>query len=87
MDSARARTQRRTGRKRTRAHAEARAERRRNSAEKIPATGAPAVGGDWAGGVGPEPVAASFAQRIDALHGETGQILHAISPSGRQFRM
>lgn len=65
------------------AHAEARAERRRDVAEKITAAGAAAVVGDGSGGVGAEPVAASFAERIDTLHGETGQILHTRSLSGQ----
>ena len=69
-----------------RAHAEARAEGRRDVAEKIAAAGAAAVVGDGAGGVGAEPVATGFAHRVDALHGETGQILHAHSLSGHQLR-
>jgi hypothetical protein len=68
---------------RARAHAEARAERRRNVAKEIAAAGAAAIVGDRTGGIGAEPVSAGFAQRIDALHGETGQILHAHSLSGR----
>jgi hypothetical protein len=68
---------------RTWAHAEARAERRRDVAEEIAAAGAAAVVDDGTGGVGAEPVTAGFAQRIDALHGETGQILHVDSLSGQ----
>lgn len=41
---------------------------------------------DGAGGIGAQPVAAQFAMRIDALHGEAGQILHLRSLSGRQLR-
>ena len=66
-----------------RAHAEARAERRRDIAEEIAAAGAAAVVDDGTGGVGAEPVAAKVAHGIDALHGETGQILHADSLSGQ----
>ena len=65
------------------AHTEARAERRRDVAEKIAAAGAAAVVDDGTGGVGAKPVATGFAQRIDTLHGETGQILHADSLSGQ----
>ena len=65
------------------AHAEARAERRRDVAEEVAAAGAAAVVDDGTGGIGAEPVATGFAQRIDALHGETGQILHADSLSGQ----
>ena len=68
---------------RARTHAEARAERRGDVAEEVAAAGAAAVVGDGAGSIGAEPVAAQVAQRIDALHGETGQILHVRSPSGR----
>jgi hypothetical protein len=65
------------------AHAEARAERRRDIAQEIAAARAAAVVSDRAGGIGAEPVAAGIAQRIDALHGETRQILHAHSLSGQ----
>ena len=71
----------RTPRERARAHAEARAERWRNGAEKVAAAWAAAVVGNRAGGVGAEPVASGFAQRINALHGEARQILHARSLS------
>ena len=65
------------------AHAEARAERRGNVAEEVPAAGAAAVVGDGAGGIGAEPMTAGFALRIDTLHGEAGQILHFVSLSGQ----
>ena len=68
---------------RARAHAEARAERWGNVAKEVAAAGAAAVVGDRAGSIGAEPVTAQVAQRIDALHGETGQILHAHSLSGQ----
>jgi hypothetical protein len=68
---------------RARAHAEARAERRRDVAEEVAAAGAAAVIGDGTSGVGAEPVTTGFAQWIDALHGETGQILHARSLSSQ----
>jgi hypothetical protein len=58
------------------AHAEARGERRGNVAEEIAATGAMAFDAERSGGIGAEPVTAGFALRIDALHGETGQVLH-----------
>jgi hypothetical protein len=83
LRSARARAERRARGEGTRSHAEARAEWRRDVAEKIAAAGAAAVVEDGAGGVGAEPVAPGFTQRIDALHGETGQILHANSLSGQ----
>jgi len=59
------------------------AERRGNGAQEVAAAGTAAVVGDWAGGIGAEPVTAKVAQWIDALHGETGQILHARSLSGQ----
>ena len=65
-------------------HAEARAERRRNVSEKIAATGTAAVIGSGSGDIGPEPVTAGFALRIDALHREAGQVLHFLSLRGRQ---
>src|SRR5580698_4710439 len=80
--SARTRAKRRTRSERAGAHAEARAERRRDVAEEVAAAGAAAVVSDGAGRIGAEPVAASVTQRIDALHGETGQILHVDSLSG-----
>ncbi len=65
-----------------RAHAETGAKRRRNIAEKIAAAGADTFVAEGACGVGAEPVAARFALRIDALHGEAGQKLHSVSLSG-----
>jgi len=70
------RAQRRAGGEGAGTHAEARAERRGNVAEEISATGAVAVAAERSCGIGAEPVAAGFALRIDALHGETGQVLH-----------
>jgi len=81
--SAGARAERRARGERARAHAEARAERRGDVAEEVAAARAAAVVSDGAGGIGAEPVAAGIAQRIDALHGETGQVLHAHSLSGQ----
>ena len=81
--SARARAEGRARCERARAHAEARAERWGNVAQEVAAAGAAAVVGDRAGGIGAEPVTTQVAQRIDALHGETGQILHAHSLSGQ----
>ena len=77
-----ARSQRRAGGERPGAHAEARAERRRNVAEKIAATGTAAVIGSGSGDIGPEPVTAGFALRIDALHRKAGQVFHFLSILG-----
>jgi len=81
--SAGARAEGRARSQRARTHAEARAERRGDVAEEVAAAGAATVVGDGAGSVGAEPVAAQVAGRVDALHGETGQILHVRSLSGR----
>lgn len=62
----------------TRAHPEA-AKRRRHVAEKIPAARAAAVVGDRTSHVHAHPMAASFAHRIDALHGQAGQVLHSFT--------
>lgn len=80
-NSTRARTQRRASRQRPRAHAESWAQRRRNVAQGISATGAAALVAECPRGVGTQPVAARFALRIDALHGEAGQKLHSVFPS------
>ena len=77
-----ARWQRRAGGERPGAHAEARAERRRNVAEKIAATGTAAVSGSGSGDIGAEPVTAGCALRIDALHRKAGQIFHFLSILG-----
>ena len=79
------RAERRAGSEGSRPHAEARAERRRDVAEEVAATGAPAVVSDGAGGIGAEPMAACIAQWIYALDGKAGQILHWHSLSGRQL--
>ena len=63
-----------------RAHAEARAERGRDIAEEVAAAGAVAVVGSGNGDISAHPLTTSFAKRIDALHGEAGQVLH-FSPS------
>ena len=73
--------------KRTRAHAEARAERRRDVAEEIAAAGAMAVAAEGRGEIGAQPVTASIALRIDALHGEAGHVLHLFSLSGRRTQI
>lgn len=80
MRSARAGTQRRACSQRTRAHAEARAERRRHVAQGIAAARAPAFVAERPGSVGAQPLAACFALWINALHGETGQVLHVVFP-------
>jgi hypothetical protein len=60
-----------------------RAQWRGDVAEKVAAARAAAVVADGIGGIGAQPLAASFAERIDALHGEAGQVLHLFSLSGR----
>lgn len=75
-----------TGTKRARgegagAHAKARAERRGNAPEKIAAAGATAIVGDRSNRIGAEPVSTEITRGINALHGETGQVLHAHTPS------
>ena len=77
-----ARTEGRARGERPGAHAEARAERRRNVAEKIAATGTAAVIGSGSSDIGAEPVTAGFALRIDALHRKAGQIFHFLSILG-----
>jgi hypothetical protein len=84
---ARTRTERRARGERAGAHAEARGERRGNVAKEIAAAGAMAVHAERSGGIGAEPVTAGFALRIDALHGETGQVLHFLSLSGRKAQV
>src|SRR5207253_5312122 len=79
---ARPRTQGRARRERAGAHAEARAERRRNIAKGVAATGAASVAAEGSGDIGAEPVTAGFALRIDALHCEAGQVLHFLSLRG-----
>jgi hypothetical protein len=59
-----------------------RAQRWRDVSEQIAAAGASAVVTNRASGVGAQPVTASVALRIDALHGETRQILHNVFPQG-----
>jgi hypothetical protein len=83
---ARTRAQGRTRAERTRAHSEPRAERRGNGAQKIPAARAAAIVDNGTSSVGPEPVTTRIAQRVDALHGESGQILHTPSLYGHQLR-
>ena len=46
-----------------------------------------AVVGSGNGHISAHPLTASFAKRIDALHGETGQELHFVSLSGRKARV
>ncbi len=46
-----------------------------------------AVAAEGSGEIGAEPVTASFAERIDALHGETGQVLHLYSLSSRKAQI
>ena len=72
-------TKRRAGAEAAGAHAEARAERGRNVAEEIAAAGAAAVVAERSSLIGTHPLTAGFAKRIDALHGEAGQVLHRVS--------
>ena len=46
-----------------------------------------AIAAEGSGEIGAEPVAAGFAERIDALHGETGQVLHLFSLSSRKAQI
>jgi len=85
--SARARAERRAGGEGAGAHAEARGERRGNVAEEVAAAGAMAVAAQGRGEIGTEPVAAGFALRINALHGEAGHVLHLFSLSGRKAQI
>lgn len=62
----------------TRAHPDA-AQRRRHVAEKIAAAGAAAIVGDGTGDIHAQPMASGFAHRIDALHGQAGQVLHSFT--------
>jgi hypothetical protein len=61
------------------AHAETRAEGRRDVAEEVAAAGAVAIVHSGNGDIGAHPLAAGFAERVDTLHGKTGQVLHVIS--------
>jgi len=85
MRSARTWTERRAGGEGARAHAEARAEGRRDVAEEIAAAGAVAVAAERSGEIGAHPLAAGVAERIDALHGKAGQILHVVSLRSREL--
>jgi hypothetical protein len=68
---------------RTRTHPEA-AERRRDVAEKVAAARAATVVDERTGYVRAQPVTAGFAEWIDALHGQAGQVLHCFSPQWPQ---
>jgi len=72
--------------KRARAHAEARAQWRRNVAQGIAAARAAAFLTKRPGSIGAQPVASRFALGIDALHGEAGQKLHIVFPQ-RPWRL
>ena len=76
LGSARARAERRARGEQTRPHPQARTERRRHVAEEISAGRAAAIARDRTGNIRSQPVAAGFAQRIDALHRQAGQVLH-----------
>jgi hypothetical protein len=84
LASTRAGAQRWPSGERARAHAKTRAKRRRNAPQKIAAARAAAVVDERTGDVRAQPVATRFTERIDALHGQAGQILHCVSLSGRK---
>jgi hypothetical protein len=65
---------------RARAHAKSGAEWRRHVAQHVATAGTTAVIADGAGGIRAQPVATEVALRVDALDGETGQILHFFLP-------
>jgi len=87
VSSARTGTEGRARGERAGAHAEARGERRGNVAEEVAAAGAMAVAAERSSEIGAEPVTAGFAERIDTLHGEAGQVLHLFSLSGRKAQV
>ena len=59
-----------------RAEPEAGAKWRRNGAQEIATAGTAAVVVDGAGCVGAQPMTAKVTERVNALNGETGQVLH-----------
>ncbi|OLB35909.1 MAG: hypothetical protein AUH11_13095 [Acidobacteria bacterium 13_2_20CM_57_17] len=81
-----ARTEGRTPSEGAGAHAEARAEGRRNIAQEFAAAGAAAFASKRSRGISTKPVTAGFAQRIDTLHREAGQILHFLSPEAAKLK-
>src|SRR5216684_2893670 len=87
MRLTRARAERRARGEGAGTHAEARAERRGNVAKVVAAAGAVAVVGSGSSDIGAHPLATGFAKRIDALHGETGQVLHGVSLRGRKAQV
>jgi hypothetical protein len=78
-ESARARAQRWAPHERPGPHAKPWPERWRHVTKKVAASGAAPVGSDGTGGVHAQPVAAGLAERIDALHGQAGQVLHSFT--------
>jgi hypothetical protein len=82
---ARTGTEGRAGGEGTGAHAEAGAEGRGDVAEVVTTTGAVAVAAEGSGEIGAHPLAAGFAERINTLHGETGQVLHVVSLRDREL--
>src|SRR5437763_1612375 len=61
-----------------------RAERRWHVAEKVAAARATALAGGWPYDVGAQPVAARFTRRVDAWHGQAGQVLHRFTSEAAQ---
>jgi hypothetical protein len=76
---ARTGAERRAGAEAAGAHTEARAERWGHVAKIIAAAGATPVVAEGNSLIGAHPLTARFAKRIDALHGEAGQVLHPVS--------
>ncbi len=72
---------------RTRPHTEARAQRRRYGLQQASTARTAAFAhGQRSGGIGTHPVTAHIALRVNALHGEPGQILHRFPSAARCFR-
>ena len=44
-----------------------------------------AVAAEGSGEIGAHPLAAGVAERVDALHGEAGQVLHVVSLRSRKL--
>jgi len=45
------------------------------------------VDAERSGGIGAEPMTTGFALRIDALHGEAGQVLHVYSLRAAKLKL
>ena len=82
----RSRAQGRAGGERARPHAQARSDRRRYGLQHTAAGRTKFQTGVGSGKMSAQPVSASGAFLIDALHGPTRQVLHCASPSGDRAR-